>query len=153
MDSIDSPFRKRPSIDSRVLVILPSLYIRVKVQKNDASAPLLFWLQDLFGFSFDGLVQSAVGACRHTDDNDLAIDDQFSLLEIDIPATTGRTEGVASGVSALWAFTGNRAISRHYFHLFASKRVLYNIISLYGTQMVFDKNVADFAISVLTLYR
>ena len=42
-------------------------------------------------FSFDGLVEGAIGTGGHADRDDLAIDVDFILLEVNVPTTAGRS--------------------------------------------------------------
>lgn len=71
---------------------------------------------------FDRLVQGAIGAVRDANLDHLAVDHDFSLLEIDVPAATGSTEGMATIVPADGSFSGDRAISGHTLYLFRNKR-------------------------------
>ena len=91
--------------------------------RRDGAFFIVFVRRTLLGFfGLDGLVKRAEGAGRHTDDDNLPVDDELPLLKVHIPAATGRAEGVGTVVAADGAFTGDRAFLGHLRYLFRDKR-------------------------------
>ena len=83
-----------------------------------AGWPFYFDCFVLFGFGgFDSLIQSAIGAVAHLNDDRLAIDFHFALLQIDVPTATGSPQGVAARISADRTLSGDGAISGHVCYL------------------------------------
>ena len=71
-------------------------------------------MRSLFGFrGLDGLLQGAISAVGHADHDDLAVDVDLPLLEVDVPAATGRAEGVGTVVPGHRAFARDRTILGH----------------------------------------
>ena len=82
-----------------------------------ASRHFSFGIALFGGFGFDRLVQSAIGAVAHLDNDRLAIDFHFALLQIDVPTAAGSPQRVAARISADRTLTGDGAISGHVCNL------------------------------------
>ena len=86
--------------------------------RRDGAFFIVFVRRTLLGFfGLDGLVKRAEGAGRHTDDDNLPVDDELPLLKVHIPAATGSPQGVAARISADRTLSGDGAISGHVCYL------------------------------------